>query len=82
MKTLTNIISMLLIACSSAIAASGAGTEGNGLLVTLFLGFGALIIAFQLVPGMVLFGSMLKGIFSKSTTATSMAKRSNSGESA
>lgn len=82
MKTLTNIIAMLLIACSSAIAASGAESEGNGLLVTLFLGFGALIIAFQLVPGLILFGSMLKGIFSKSVGETSLAKESKGGESA
>jgi hypothetical protein len=61
MKTaLATIIA--LIATSTAFAASGAQTEDSGLLVALFLGVGALIVAFQLLPGLTLFGSMMKGL--------------------
>jgi len=54
----------LLAAASTSFAASGAESEGNGLLVMLFLGIGALIIAFQMLPGLALFGSMLKELLS------------------
>lgn len=45
-------------------AASGDAAGGSGILVVLFLVFGALILVFQLIPGLVLFSSMLKGLFS------------------
>jgi len=38
---------------------------GSGLWVILFLGLGALIVIFQLIPSLVLFGSMMKGLFGK-----------------
>lgn len=58
--TLATIIALII--SSTAFAASGAQAEDSGLLVTLFLGVGALIIAFQLLPGLTLFGSMMKGL--------------------
>lgn len=58
--TLATIIALII--SSTAFAASGAQSEDSGLLVTLFLGVGALIIAFQLLPGLTLFGSMMKGL--------------------
>lgn len=63
MKT-TLATMMTLIASTTAFAASGAESDGNGLLVMLFLGIGALIVAFQMLPGLVLFGSMMKGLLS------------------
>ena len=61
----TTLATMItLIAASTAFAASGAETEGSGLLVALFLGIGALVIVFQLLPGLTLFGSMIRGLFS------------------
>jgi len=37
--------------------------NGSSFLLILFLGFAALIILFQFIPGMVLFATMLKGLF-------------------
>ena len=42
-------------------SASGSG-EGNGILVKLFLVFLGAIIAVQVIPGMLLFGAMVKAI--------------------
>ena len=75
------VIAGLVFSCSAAFA-SGRGDAGGGsLLVYLFLGFGALIIAFQMVPGLILFFSMMKGIFSrepkKSAVAGAGSDRSN-----
>jgi hypothetical protein len=50
---------------SRALAATGGKAEGSGVLIILFLAFGALIIVFQLIPGVVLFVSMVKGLFGK-----------------
>ena len=63
--TLKNALITLLIGSTSvAYAASGAENEGNSLVLALFLGFGALNIVFQLFPGVMLFASMVKGLFS------------------
>lgn len=66
MKTKIATMMTLLAAASTStsFAASGAESDGNGLLVMLFLGIGALVVAFQMLPGLALFGSMLKGLFS------------------
>jgi hypothetical protein len=41
-------------------------------LLILFLGFAALIVVFQFIPGLVLLLSMLKGIFSEAPRNTSV----------
>lgn len=62
-----NIIrnTLIILSCfsSAAYAATDAGTEGGSFLLTLFIGFFALIIVFQLVPAVILFFGMLKGLF-------------------
>lgn len=59
------LIALLGIACQ-AMAASGGKTEGSSsILIILFLTFGALIIVCQLIPGVILFVSMIKGLFGK-----------------
>ena len=60
---LSNSAGILLLVAGSAFADTGASADENGWLWMLFLGFGALIVVFQLVPSMILFGSMLKGLF-------------------
>jgi hypothetical protein len=62
---LTYTASLLIMIAGSAFADTGAGAAENGWLWMLFLGFAALIVTFQLVPSMILFSAMLKGIFSK-----------------
>lgn len=60
----TTLATMMTLIATTAFAASGAESEGNGLLVTLFLGIGALIVVCQMLPGLALFGSMVRGLFS------------------
>lgn len=60
---ITTIAGILLMFAGSAFADTGAAANENGWLWMLFLGFGAIIFVFQLVPSVILFGSMLKGIF-------------------
>lgn len=67
MKTISAIISSLLITGTHALASgNGSNNEGLGLLATFLIAFGILVIVFQLVPGLLLFGGMLKGLFSPS----------------
>ncbi|BEH09123.1 MULTISPECIES: hypothetical protein [Geobacter] len=63
MKTTSKALMVTLATAGTVWAASGAESEASGLLVTLFLAFGALIIVFQLLPGLMLFGAMVKGLF-------------------
>jgi hypothetical protein len=64
-----NIIrnTLIILSCfsSAAYAAVDAGPEGGSFLLTLFIGFFALIIVFQLVPATILFFGMLKGLFQR-----------------
>ena len=60
--TIRTLIAMLA-GVMPALAAKGNGSEDGGLLLMAFLGFGAMIITFQFIPAVVLFASMLKGLF-------------------
>lgn len=71
-RSLLNTIGIILFVTANAFA-DGSTSDQGGWLWTLFIGFGALIIVFQLVPAAVLFGSMLKGLFSATTKKTAMA---------
>lgn len=65
MKTVYAIVLSLVIIGTQALASGGAGeAEGLGLLVIGFIAFGALIVMFQFVPGILLFFGMLKGLLS------------------
>ncbi len=64
MKTLIRTAVVMLASVAPALAAGGSEGKGSGILIILFLGFAALIILFQFIPGLVLFASMLKGLFS------------------
>ena len=67
MKSFRNLVLAALLCSSSVAFASGGSGDGEGrLLVFVFLGFGALIIAFQMIPGLILFVSMIKEVFSRS----------------
>ena len=63
MRTLTATLLVTFGWASPVLAASGTVMKGMSILIILFLGFVALVIVFQLVPGLVLFISMLKGLF-------------------
>jgi hypothetical protein len=48
-----------------ALENTGTESSGGGLAVMLFLGFIAIIIIGQLIPGVMLFFSLIKGMFKK-----------------
>lgn len=70
MKTIVRVIAILGITTSLSLAGEGGETMGSSLFVILFLGFGALIIVCQLIPGLMLFCSMMKGLFGKAIKKT------------
>lgn len=64
MKTISIIVLALLATVSNASASVSTDFEGLGLMGALFIAFGVLIVLHQFVPGLMLLGGMLKGIFS------------------
>lgn len=65
MKTMQMLISMVAGSTSAAYAAVGTQNDGAGVLTYFFIGFFALIIVSQLVPAMILFFSLVRGVFSR-----------------
>jgi len=61
---------MGIIAPATAFAASGAGEEGSGIFVWIFLGFFAVIVVGQLIPAVMLITGLVKGIAAKAETKT------------
>ena len=79
MKNIFKIIFILLLFCSStALAAGATGAKSMSLLTILFLAFGAVIIVFQAIPGLILFFSMIKGLFSTAPGKLGPASRDKS----
>jgi len=58
------MMTILLGSVSKALAASGGTSEEMGFLTILFIGFFALIVVLQLIPGLSLLFSMLSSLFS------------------
>lgn len=67
MKTTLRTIAAALLTATPAFAATGAEAEPHGILFYLFIGFGALIVVAQLVPGLMLLGGMIKGLLTGTT---------------
>jgi hypothetical protein len=63
MRTLLRAILVTLASVAPALASNGKEVKGSMFLLILFLGFAALIVVFQFIPGLILFASMLKGLF-------------------
>jgi hypothetical protein len=64
-NTLRNTLIALLTFSSSAFAASNSSATSGGLLLSLFIGFFALIIVCQLVPATIMLIGTLKGLFGR-----------------
>ncbi len=79
-RTVKMMVAGLLFSSSAAFAAGGGNVEG-GMLIYVFLGFGALIVAFQLVPGLILFSSMMKEFFSRPSKRAGIVTDSVKGNS-
>jgi hypothetical protein len=56
---------MVVGSASVAYAANAQSGEGAGILTYFFIGFFALIVVSQLVPAMILFVGMVKGLFTR-----------------
>lgn len=67
MKLIINVLTTLVVTATPLPASNGPETMGTSLLIILFLGFGALIVVCQLIPGLVIFCSMMKGLFRGTT---------------
>ena len=65
MKVMKMLAAIMAGSASAAFAASGAQGQETGLLVYLFIGFFALIVVSQLVPAVILFVGMVKGVFAR-----------------
>lgn len=61
-------VTAIMIKTTPVLGSSGHEAIGTGLLTLLFLGFGSFVIICQLIPGLVLFCSMLKGLFNGAAT--------------
>ena len=71
MRAISAMLISLMITASQVLAAGGAPEgEGLGLLATLFIGFGVMIVLFQFIPGIMLMVGMLKGVFSSARKDT------------
>jgi hypothetical protein len=65
MKIIITTLAAVMVEATPALASNDPETMGTSLLVLFLMGFGALIIVFQLIPSLLLFGSMLKGLFGR-----------------
>ncbi len=65
MKNTLRALITLLAFSSTVYAAGTTGAGGGNLLLTLFIGFFALIVVFQLVPAVILFIGIVRGLLGK-----------------
>lgn len=63
MKHITTYVIAIMASATPVLASGDGESAGISLLMLLFLGFGALIIVCQLIPSLMLFCSMIKGLF-------------------
>jgi len=76
MRVLTSTLIALLVTVSQVLASGGSNTESVSLLTILFMGFGALILAFQVFPALVLFIGMIKGLMAPAVKKDKIAAAS------
>ncbi len=65
MKLTMIVLTTTAVTTTPLWASNGPEPLGTSLLVLFFLGFGALIVVCQLIPGLALFCAMMRGLFSK-----------------
>ncbi len=62
MRVLISTIAALLVTVTQVFASGGSTAEPLSFLMIIFMGFGALILVFQLFPAAVLLVGIIKGI--------------------
>ena len=75
MTTAAVVVAMATAAQWSAAAEGAAIGEGMGVLTIAFLALGAIVILAQVIPAMVIFGSMLVELFSPKRAKTRNEKK-------
>lgn len=80
MKRTMKLMLLALLADAPLAYAAAGDQAGIGLGAFIFLGFVALIVVFQAVPGLILFYSMLKGLFGSVACKTAAPALGNSPE--
>jgi len=70
MKRTLTIVGALMAWVTTAMAGGDTGTEGTSLITILLLGFGTVIVLGQLIPGLILLYSMIKGLLGKTESKT------------
>ncbi len=73
MKRTLTTLGALMITTTPALAYGGPETTETSLLTILLMGFGIIIIAGQLIPGLILFTSTIKALFGKTEKETAPA---------
>jgi len=68
-RAIRNSLILLSGLSSISYAASEVQVGGDSFLLTLFVGFFALIIVLQLIPALMLFAGLLKGLFVRNPKA-------------
>ena len=63
-KLVSCFIVAIVVAGTAFLPAIADFEQGSGIMATLFIAFLGAIIAIQVIPGMMLFGMMLKGVCS------------------
>lgn len=81
MKTIIKSILTILVSVVPALAAAGKDSGEVSMLVVLFLAFGALVLLSQLVPGLTLFCTMIKELFSHASKGASLTTAKESKKS-
>ena len=77
MRVLISTIAAVLVTVSQVMAAGGSSAEPVSFLMIVFMGFGALILVFQIFPAVVLFVGMLKAIMAPATKKDAAAAGSD-----
>jgi len=65
MKRMMIIFGAVMAWTAPAIAAGGTETTGISLIIILLLGFRALLVVGQLIPGLIIFCGIVRGLFRK-----------------
>jgi hypothetical protein len=81
MKTALKILVPILAGSATASFAATTGLEqgSNGMLVWFFIGFGVMVVLFQAAPAIVMFASMMKGLFSSNPAEASFSPFKSKG---
>ncbi len=78
-RVLLNLVSLIL-ASGTAFASSNLEQTETGPAVWVFLAFLGVLIVMQLIPGLTLFFSMIKGIFSRVPRQQNLVNEKKSGQ--